>query len=269
MKISIVTATLLLGASLALTPTASHAARITKTICDPAADTDSGFGTGNYGSQFYSWFELSQNNIKDCKVNIGFYNDSGRHFRAEWDMAKSYNEDAIGGLGWSKGARYRKIGYNVGELTSNSSLQKAVVALYGWSCRGNTSQEYYVVDTWKGPGKFVPWDETANASAKSKGTVRANGATYDVYVVDRNGAQYCGNGDSRAFEQFWSVRRSPTRIGDNHNINFGPHVSRWDNSDLGFDRRGLGNGYQILAIEIFGDANVFHKGAVDASVWLR
>ena len=269
MKTSLFAATLLLGGSLAFAPASAQAASITKTICDPAADSDSGFGSGTYRGHFYSWFELSQNNIKDCKVNIGFYNDSGRHFRAEWDMAKSWGEDAVGGLGWSSGSRDRKMGYNVGELTSNSSIQKALIALYGWSCRGNTSQEYYVVDTWKGPGKFVPWDENAGAPASSKGTVRANGATYDVYVVDRNGAQYCGDGSSRAFEQFWSVRRSPTKVGDNHNMDFRPHVNRWDNSDLGFDRRGLGNGYQIFAVEVFGDANTNHKGAVDASVWLR
>jgi hypothetical protein len=269
MKLKMLALTIISVASLLSIPSTTHAASITKTICDPAADSDSGFGSGTYRGHFYSWFELSQNDIKDCKVKIGFYNDAGRHFRAEWDMARSWGEDAVGGLGWSSGTRSRKIGYNVGELSTNSPIQKALVALYGWSCRGNTSQEYYVVDTWKGPGQFVPWDENISAPAQSKGTVRANGATYDVYVVDRNGAQYCGNGESKAFEQFWSVRRSPTSVGSNQSMDFRPHVNRWDNSDLGFDRRGLGNGYQIFAVEVFGDANRNHKGAVDASVWLR
>ncbi|MGY5449922.1 glycoside hydrolase family 11 protein [Agarivorans sp. MS3-6] len=269
MKTQLLALSLALGGLLTITPSTSYAASITKTICDPAGDSDNGYGSGTYRGHFYSWFELSQNNIKTCDVKIGFYNDAGRHYRAEWNMAKSWGEDAIGGLGWSKGARYRKIGYNVGELTSNSSIQKALIALYGWSCSGSTSQEYYVVDTWKGPGQFVPWDETAGAPASSKGTVNANGATYDVYLVDRDGAQFCGSGDSRKFKQYWSVRRSPTKTGDNHNLNFGPHVNRWDNSDLGFKRDGLANGYQILAIEIFGDANTNHKGAVDVSLWLR
>lgn len=269
MKTPLLALSLAFGALLTMTPSTTYAASIGKTVCDPAADSDNGYGSGTYRGHFYSWFELSQNNIKNCDVKIGFYNDAGRHYRAEWDMAKSWGEDAIGGLGWDKGARYRKIGYNVGELTSNSSIQKALIALYGWSCSGSSSQEYYVVDTWKGPGKFVPWDENAGAPAKSKGTVNANNATYDVYVVDRDGAQYCGSGNSRKFEQFWSVRRSPTTTGNNQNIDFGPHVNRWDNSDLGFKANGIGSGYQILAIEIFGDANTYHKGAVDVSLWLR
>jgi hypothetical protein len=245
------------------------APRITKTICDPAADSDSGFGSGKYRGHFYSWFELSQNNITDCKVKIGFYNDPGRHFRAEWDMAKSWGEDAVGGLGWERGSRNRKIGYNVGQLESNSNIQKALVALYGWSCEGSTSQEYYVVETWAGPGKFVPWDENVSAPASRKATLTANGEKYDVYVVDRNGAQYCGDGSSKAFKQYWSVRQNKSTVGQNQELDFRPHVNRWDNSDLGFKRNGLGGGYQIFAVEIFGDGNRNHKGAVDASVWLR
>ncbi|MDO6686172.1 MULTISPECIES: glycoside hydrolase family 11 protein [unclassified Agarivorans] len=269
MKTPLLALSLAFGSLLSLTPTTALAASIGKTICDPAADSDNGYGSGTYRGHFYSWFELSQNNIKSCDVKIGFYNDAGRHYRAEWNMAKSWGEDAIGGLGWENGARYRKIGYNVGELTSNSNIQKALVALYGWSCSGSNSQEYYVVDSWKGPGKFVPWDENEGAPAESKGTVNANGATYDVYLVDRNGAQYCGNGDNRQFKQYWSVRRSPTSTGSNQELDFGPHANRWDNSDLGFKTNGIANGYQILAIEVFGDANLNHKGAVDLSLWLR
>lgn len=253
----------------------AHAARITETLCDPA-DSDNGHGAGTFNGKFYSWFELSQEDITDCDTKIGFYNESTRHYRAEWNVAKSWGEDAIGGMGWSSGSRNRKIGYNVGELTTNSSIQKALVAIYGWSCTKSngkeTSQEYYVVDTWKG-GQFVPWDENANngkgAPAKSRGTVRANGATYDVYKVRRNGAQYCFNGNSRSFDQYWSVRRDPRAIEGNRNLDFRPHANRWDNSDLGFKVGGLGSGYQILAIEIFGDANLRHKGAVDISLWPR
>lgn len=252
-----------------IVPTTSYAASIDKTICDPAADSDNGYGSGTHRGHFYSWFELSKNDIKTCKVKIGFYNEATRHYRAEWSMPKSWNEDAIGGLGWNSGARYRKIGYNIGELSSNSSNQKALVAFYGWACSGNTSQEYYVVDSWKGPDQFVPWDETAGAPAKSKGTVNANNATYDVYVVNRNGAQYCGNGEDKSFKQYWSVRRSPTATGKNQAIDFGPHVNRWDDSDIGFKADGITNGYQILATEIFGDANVYHSGATDISLWLR
>jgi len=269
MKKQLLALSLTCGALLTIAPTASYAASITKTICDPAADSDNGYGSGMYRGHFYSWFELSQNDIKTCDVKIGFYNDAGRHYRAEWKVAKSWGEDAIGGLGWNRGSKDRKIGYNVGELTSNSSIQKALIALYGWSCKDNVSQEYYVVDTWKGSSKYVPWDETINAPATSKGTVRANNATYDVYVVDRDGAQFCGTGNDRQFKQYWSVRRSPTTIGSNGSIDFRPHVNRWDNADLGFLPSGLGNGYQILATEIFGDANIEHEGAVDISLWLR
>jgi len=269
MKTKFLELALVLGAVFSTLPSTSHAARITKTICDPAADSGNGFGAGNYRGQFYSWFELSQNNIKDCTVKIGFYNDANRHFRAEWKMAKSWDEDAVGGLGWSAGSLNRKIGYNVGELTTNSNIQKALVTLYGWSCRGNKSQEYYVVESWAGATQYVPWDENVGAPATSKGTVYANDETYDVYVVDRYGKQYCGRGDERGFKQYWSVRRSPTTVTEDQELDFRPHVNRWDNSDLGFDRLGLGNGYQVFGIEIFGDENVEHEGVIDASAWIR
>lgn len=252
-----------------------YAASITKTLCNPA-DSDNGYGAGTFNGKFYSWFELSQEDITDCDTKIGFYNETNRHFRVEWNVAQSWGEDAIGGMGWSSGSKDRKIGYNVGQLTTNSSIQKALVALYGWSCStsgGNQiSQEYYVVDTWYG-GKFVPWDENANngngAPAQSVGTVSANGATYDVYKVRRYGAQYCFNGSSRSFDQFWSVRRTPRAINGNRNMDFRPHANRWDNSDLGFKVDGLSSGYQILAVEIFGDANLRHKGAADITLWPR
>ncbi len=240
----------------------SSAYAATTTKCKP--------GSGKYNGQFWSWFELSQNNINNCDTKIKLY-DSGRHFRAEWNMAKSWGEDAVGGMGWDNGGSNRIIGYNVGELTSNSDIQKAIVALYGWSCykSGNTeySQEYYVVETWKGPGQFVPWDESKGAPASSIKTYYRNGSNYKLYRLPRNGAQYCFNGNNRNFDQYWAVRQSPTEIGKNQTINFKKHSQEFNKQ--GFKLSGLKNGYQILAAEIFGDANRNHKGVIDASMWWK
>lgn len=264
MKNSLLLPVFVVGAFLALNTHVAHA-QFGKKLCKP--------GAGAYNGLFYSWFELSQENINDCDTRLELYKNDGRHFRATWDMAKSWGEDAVGGMGWRYGGKTRKFGYNIGELTTNSDIQKALIGIYGWSCyksgRKEISQEYYIVDTWKGPGKFVPWDENAGAPAKSKGTVKANGATYDVYKVRRNGAQFCFNGANKSFDQFWSVRRSPTQIGKNHSIDFKPHSNRWDNNDLRFQPNGVPSGYQIFAAEIFGDANLRHKGAIDATVWWR
>lgn len=252
--------TLILGAAYT---SSAHA----QWYCNDAA------GTRN-GNEFYTWFELSSGNKNTCDTRLALY-PNGRRFRATWDMEQSWGEDAVGGMGWQTGGDNRKIGYRVYNLETNSSIQKAIVAMYGWSCHqsGSTqySQEYYIVDTWDGSGKFVPWDENANsgsgAPASSIGTVSANGATYDVYKVGRNGAQYCFNGANRSFDQFWSVRQSPASINKNRFIDFKPHADEWD--DDGFKKAGVDNGYQILAAEIFGDANVEHKGYIDATVWWR
>ncbi|MDC2887860.1 glycoside hydrolase family 11 protein [Psychrosphaera algicola] len=221
--------------------TNAYAGNITEELCDPA-ESDTGFGAGTFNGKFYSWFELTQEDKTDCNTKISFYDEATRHFRVEWNVAESYGEDAIGGMGWSKGSRNRKIGYNVGELTTNSSIQKALVALYGWSCDTTngkeTSQEYYIVDTWDG-GKFVPWDENTNSPAEKYGSVKANGAWYDVYKVGREGAQACFGGDEIKFEQFWSVRRSPRGTGADRNIDFRPHANRWDNNDMKFKVGGL------------------------------
>lgn len=220
---------------------------------------------GNRNGYFYTWFEASSASTSGCKTRLEV-GGSKRHFATFWDMEKEWTEDAVGGMGWTNGGDTRKFGYQVKSLSSNSKLQKALVAIYGWSCNGSSIEEYYVVDTWAGGGQFVPWDENANNPAKSLTTVSANGATYDVYKVGRNGPHGCGSGN-KSFDQYWSVRRGANGIKKNKKIDFGPHVNKWDN--YGFDKSGLPNGYVVLASESFGDANVEHKGSMGAVVWWR
>ena len=246
-----------------------------QTLCNPSK-SDNGYGAGHYKGAFYSWFELASDNTEsNCTNKITFIGDHKRHFRINWRMPRSWSEDSIGGMGWEKGKVNRKIAYNISQLKSNSPRQKALVAVYGWSCsktkNRSISQEYYIVDSWAGPGKFVPWDENANdgngSPATPLGSVSANGATYDFYKVRRNGAQFCFSGNSRSFDQFWSVRRTKNKTGRSNTIDFKPHSNKWDNR--GFKPKGLSNGYQILAVEVFGDANLNHSGTIDVKTWER
>jgi hypothetical protein len=254
--------------------TTAHAAD--RNICNPGNGT-----TGSLNGTWYSYYEgSSQNDVSNCDVKMKIYDDNGNHFRIDWDQNKTWGEDVVGGAGWNRGSDTRKIGYNIGQFDSNAT-QKAIAGVYGWTC-GSTNrsrypntkaQEYYIVDTWSGGGTFVPWDENANAPATpiqkngSDVEVSANGGTYKVYKVGRNGAQYCGNGSPRKFDQFWSVRTSKLAINNNRGIDFANHDNTWDNH--GFSSSKVKNGYQIVMGESFGHANFRHKGAIDASVWSR
>lgn len=238
-----------------------------KVICDPSSDTDSGYGTGTHAGHFYSWYELSSADITNCDVNLTLLSNEYRRFKTTWNMPATWSEDAVGGLGWEQGSSTRRLSYQVNELTSNSQNQRVIVGLYGWSCEEDTSQEYYVIDTWFGDQAFVPWDETIAGPANKVTSIQTQHGIYDIYVLNRNGAQYCGNGEPRSFQQYWSVKQIPTDLANKHIINFSEHLDHWQQTDLGFNTDGLESGYQIFVAEIFGDANVNHKGSVDISVW--
>lgn len=250
-----------------------------KTICNPGNGT-----TGSKNGTWYSYYEgSSQNDRSNCDVKMKIYDDrNSNHFRIDWDQNSTWQEDVVGGVGWSSGSDRRKIGYNIGQFDSNSSSNpRAIAGIYGWTCVSSdrtryprtSAQEYYIVDTWIGSNAFVPWDENAGAPAKplrKNGRdveVSANGGKYKVYKVGRNGPQYCGDGSSRSFDQFWSVRTSKLAIKKNRNIDFANHDNTWDNH--GFRSSKVKNGYQILMGEAFGHNDFRHKGAIDASVWSR
>lgn len=245
-------------------------------ICNPGNGT-----SGAFRGLFYSYYEgSSQNDRWNCDVKFRIYDDGSRHFRIDWDQNQTWGEDVVGGMGWTWGWDRRKIGYNFGEFTSNAGT-KAIAGVYGWTCGSrdrnrypNTAaQEYYIVDTWSGSGNFVPWDENRNAPAnpiRKNGRdviIDANGGKYKVYKVRRNGAQYCGNGSARGFDQFWSVRTSSLSTGVDRGIDFANHDNVWD--DYGFSSNRVRNGYQIVMGEAFGHANFRHKGAVDGTAWAR
>ena len=189
-------------------------------------------------------------------------------------------------MGWEYGSDRQKIGYNFGEISSNSTNDPKVIAgVYGWTCGSKNrtrypktkAQEYYIVDSWGGNSKeFVPWDEVAAAPAKplrrygffgSEIRVEANDGIYKVYKVQRDGAQACGDGKPRKFEQFWSVRTESLAPGTDRDIDFADHDNTWDN--YGFSSNKVQNGYQILKGEAFGHQNFRHVGVVDGSVWSR
>lgn len=257
----------------------AHAAD--REICNPGNGV-----TGSFNGTWYSYYEGStQRDVSNRDVCMKIFNSRSKRFRITWDQNKTWREDVIGGVGWSRGSDKRKIGYNIGLLKSNSSDNPRTIAgLYGWTCGSSNkskypktaAQEYYVVDTWVGNDTFVPWDENRGRDGAPAKPLRkngrdvivsANGGRYKVYKVRRNGAQFCGDGTPRSFDQFWSVRTSKLSLGKNRAIDFGRHDSVWDNH--GFKSARVRNGYQILFGEAFGHRNFRHKGVVDGTVWSR
>lgn len=273
-------------------------------ICDPGGGREnskqdgiyyySGGKTGTHrvGGRdfgFWTWYERSsRNNLKYCNPgSIRLRDSKARRFTAKWEQQKTWSEDIVGGMGWGSGRKWRDIGYNVGKLTGSS--QRAIGALYGWGCSNSRNdakaEEYYVVEMWAGGGQFVPWDENAGAPAKpsverdgfrrdSQGrrvpkykriSYRTNGGTYYVYKVRRNGAQYCGDGKPRSFDQYWAVRQGEASTGKNNVIDFGAHVNQWNKK--GFQEGWVTRGYQVFGPEVFGNANAVNKGEMDATVW--
>ena len=248
---------------------------IASIICNPK-DAGNGSGSGTHNGHFVTWFEAN-NGGTNCGTRIGFTNSKTREFRAVWDQNKTFKADAVGGKGWRNGSATRKIKYEVKEFSSNAD-RKALVAVYGWSCatvgpknkRRQVSQEYYVVDHWGGKGQFIPFDENIKKDGKKVGgdakqvgkTIKTDGGTYKFYKVRRNGAQFCFSGKNRSFTQLWSVRQGKRAIKREQTITFSNHANRFDDKDLGLVKSGLKTGYQIVALEAFGNGpdNNKHRG---------
>lgn len=264
----------LLASATALASTSPASAQ-DRRICNPGNGI-SGFFQG----RFFTWFEnSSQNDRANCDVQILLRSGTTRRFRASWDQNRTFSEDAVGGMGWGSGRAGRRFTYNISTFTSNRAL-RAIAGIYGWTCVSGdrqrnprtSAQEYYVIDTWSGSGNFVPFDENRRGPALQLRDRNNNpvfvrdgtNGTYRVYRVRRNGAQFCGDGSPRSFDQFWSVRTTKRATGGNRNINFQPHADRWD--DFGFRPNSMSNGYQVLAVEAFGDEAQRHTGVFEATV---
>lgn len=203
--------------------------------------------SGTYNKAFWTWFKVT-----DRRGNCIVLRDDDRaSFNARWDLVGE-GSDAVGGMGWSRGSRGRKIEY---QLNSMSSTGKASFGVYGWTC-GRNVIEYYVVETW-GDETYVPFDPDQGengGNAIPSGTVTSDGATYDLYRTRRyNAGNACG--DPQDFWQNWSVRRSK-RSNGTHTVSMGNHSNAW-----AANRWFLGDfdSYQVMAPEGLNTA----KGSVD------
>jgi len=258
----------------AFTTMDSHAAD--RRICNPGNGI-----TGTFGGDFFTYFESSTaNDERNSNVCITLTNTPNRgEFTIDFNQPRTFKEDVVGGVGFANGSPTRVINYELKEIKSNSSLNKNIAGVYGWTCGSRDrakfpktkAQEYYVVNSWTGRGQYVPFDENAGREATPIKEIRANGATYDIYVVGRDGPQFCGDGTSREFEQFWSVRRGrlPAGTGKNNQrtVDFANHVNAWRSE--GFSRDKVRNGYQVVFGEAFGagpNNGKRHVGTVNARI---
>jgi endo-1,4-beta-xylanase len=171
------------------------------------------------------------------------FDDTARHFEINWSLDGN-GSDAVGGMGWSTGDAKAVISYNAGYWNASG---KASLQLYGWTCNGTTPQEYYVVENW-GSEKYVPWDPANGRLAKSLGTVKSDGGTYDIFKTKQiNAGHGCGTG-GKDFFQYWSVR-TDRRPSGNQSITFANHAAAWAASKRGFYTKGVSKGYQVMGAE--------------------
>lgn len=256
--------------AMAFTSTQSHAA--SRTICNPGNGIN-----GNFGGDFFTYFEAStKDDVANRDVCITLSNTPARgNFTIKFNQNETFSEDVVGGVGFANGSPTRVITYVLNSLKSNSSLNKTIAGVYGWTCGSRdrkrfpktTAQEYYVVNSWTGSGRFVPFDENKQREATPIRSIQANGATYDIYKVRRNGAQFCGDGKSRSFDQFWSVRRKKLGVSSKRErkVSFKEHSNAWAISGFSSDK--VKNGYQIVFGEAFGAGpEQRHQGSINARI---
>ena len=175
---------------------------------------------GRDGSYTYSlWKDYGTTSMTingDGKFECSWKDIGNALFREgiKFDCTKKFSE--IGDITVEYGVDYQPDG--------NSYL-----CVYGWS--RDPLIEYYIVDSW---GSWRP------PGAESKGTVKVDGGTYDIYETTRvNQPSIDGN---TTFKQYWSVRTSKRTSGT---ISVTEHFKAWEK--LGMK---LGNLYEAsLTIE--------------------
>jgi sialate O-acetylesterase len=144
----------------------------------------------------------------------------------KFDVTKTFEQ--IGNISLSFDSDYKPVG--------NSYL-----CVYGWSI--DPLVEFYVVEawgTWRPPG------------AKSKGTVKIDGGTYDIYETTRvEQPSILGN---TTFKQYWSVRTDKKTKGT---VSVSEHFKAWEKAGMK-----LGKIYEVaLCVEGYqseGTADIYN-----------
>ncbi|KAH9219785.1 endo-1,4-betaxylanase [Leptodontidium sp. 2 PMI_412] len=177
------------------------------------AGTPSATGTNN--GFYFSWWT-------DNGATATYTNGAAGQYSITW----SGNGNLVGGKGWMPGTSNRAIKYT-GTYKPNGN---SYLSVYGWT--KNPLIEYYIVENF---GTYNP-----SSGATKKGTVVADGDTYDIYQSTRtNQPSIIG---TATFQQYWSVRRTKRSSGT---VTVATHFNAWNalNMKLGaFD-------YQIVATE--------------------
>ncbi|MFI5835818.1 glycoside hydrolase family 11 protein [Micromonospora sp. NPDC051300] len=177
------------------------------------------FQTGYHNGYFYSFYT-------DIPGSTTMYLKDGGEYAVSWNSTGN----SVVGKGWDRGS-WRTVNY---EGYYAPSTGGSFLTLYGWSA--NPLIEYYVIDNWGGD-----WAGWRPAPGVWRGTVDANGGTYDIYQDTRYDAPSVEG--TKTFDQFFSVRQSPRTGGS---ITTNDHFTAWAN--LGMNLGSL-DYYMIVAAE--------------------
>lgn len=98
------------------------------------------------------------------------------------------------------------------------------IGIYGWTV--NPLREFYILDDW---GTTKPAGVASDGSPRtSKGTLTADGETYDVWMKTRTNKPAI-TGDNMTFDQYFSIRRTARQCGT---ISVSEHFSKWEEAGL-------------------------------------
>lgn len=98
------------------------------------------------------------------------------------------------------------------------------IGIYGWTV--NPLREFYILDDW---GATKPAGVASDGSPRtSKGTLTADGETYDVWMKTRTNKPAI-TGDNMTFDQYFSIRRTARQCGT---ISVSEHFSKWEEAGL-------------------------------------
>ncbi|KAJ2925165.1 hypothetical protein H1R20_g11933, partial [Candolleomyces eurysporus] len=153
--------------------------------------------------------------VTDNQATAYYTNTGNGTYSLQWTGTK---ENLVGGKGWNPGTADRVISYNGTYQPRGSSL----LGVYGWT--RNALTEYYIVESY---GRRNP-----SSAAKHRGSVRCNGARYDILSTWRKDQPSIEG--TATFEQFWSVRSRKKRLGReiSGTVDVACHFDAWKSAGM-------------------------------------